>query len=283
LPETLLNIFRKTLADEKVKIQKGFHLRGDNQKCRHYFFNTESAISTVVFVHATGNDSLFPQLALYLNLLRNGYNVFCFDLDGHGLESTTVLNKNHIWQSLDSAVETLKSSYNVDEFHLIGQSLGAAISLEYASRNYLKSLTLVSMPLSVSVNFQSFLGETSSLFNPAFIRHLFNYGLAEALPAIGTFKRDKYPVRLAEDTYNYIEYVKEIIESSDLISLSKLVSCPVLISTGSRDFIAKTEDAKRLFESIKQPTLIEVSETHFTTLFSKDTEAAILNHLSFST
>ena len=76
--------------------------------------------------------------------------------------------------------------------------------------------------------------------------------------------------------------MKDIFASRDLNKLSEKVNAPTLICTGKSDYLATSEHTKKLLESIEQPSLIEVSETHFTTLFSKEVEDAVINHIKYA-
>ena len=124
MSESILKQFEKTLAAESILVHKGFHQNDTKHKTSNYFFKSKKSAETVVFAHATGNDNLFPQMPLFLNILKNGFNVLTFDLDGHGAQSTTILEKTNFWGSIDRAVEFLKREYDIKSFHLMGQSLG---------------------------------------------------------------------------------------------------------------------------------------------------------------
>lgn len=291
MPSILETKLKKILKDENTKLVKSFIAHSDKHLVRSYFLAPKNPKATVVFVHATGNDCLFPQLLLFKALTSQGYNVFTFDLDGHGSESTTLLEDRGIWLCVDRAVRSLKSQYGTSQFHLIGQSLGAALSLNFAASHPddIKTLTLVSLPTKINISVKTVFSELTSLGRASFYRHVNAYGLAQGFPAFGAFQRKRFPVRLKREQKNsgsigcqnnYLEIVKEIFSSKDLTTLIKKVEAPTLLCYGGSDYISTTEDARKYKENSRHPTYLEVAETHFTTLLSKKVESAILEHLN---
>ena len=121
--------------------------------------------------------------------------------------------------------------------------------------------------------------ELSSIFQPAFLKHLNDYGFINSLPAFGNFKRDQYPIRMNQDSRNYVNYVTEILASRDLKEAAAKVTRATLICRGKKDLIATAEQTEFLANQIKNSTLIEVPETHFTTLFSPKVLSGIISHL----
>lgn len=282
MPASSLNIFKKALEEAEVITTKGLHFDQFGKSIRNYFFSVNTARDTLVFLHATGNDCLFPQLPLYLKVLAAGFNIFCFDLDGHGHESESELNRETIWTTVDRAANYLKDTYGIDRFHLAGQSLGGVLCLDYAAREPKKisSLSLISTPLKIDVSLQAYISEAGSVLKPAFYKHILNYGLIESLPAFGGFKREKFPVRInGASNQDYISYVTNLIGTSNIEAAVNQVSCPTLICCGTNDFISTTKDAEKLFREIENSAMVEVPENHFTTLFSDTVETAILDHL----
>lgn len=109
----------------------------------------------LIVLHGLGGDH--AGLAEVLSDLR-GVNVIAPDLPGYG-ESES-LRAPHTLENYASAVEALRSDLGLDEFHLVGHSLGASIALLYAGMYGfgLKSLCLVN-PVSAAEGYTATLGK----------------------------------------------------------------------------------------------------------------------------
>ena len=87
-------------------------------------------------VHGTGNDGFFPQGNLIKDLLLAEFNVFIFDLPGHGKYSKTILDKDLAQEAIAKAIEFAANAKYIDNIiHLVGISLGGALVIDYLSRD----------------------------------------------------------------------------------------------------------------------------------------------------
>ena len=113
---------------------------GDMQA--HYYSSPQKK-STVVMLHGFGgNKDNWLRLAQQLN---QGYQVIAPDLKGHGANVRDLNDSYHISDQVDF-VHSFLGKLGVTKFHLVGNSMGGAISSLYAARypEQVKSLTLIS-------------------------------------------------------------------------------------------------------------------------------------------
>jgi alpha-beta hydrolase superfamily lysophospholipase len=149
--------------------------------------------SLVLLVHASGNDALFPQLGLILELLARRHAVFTFDLDGHGRLSTTCLDLDAARDAVAAATRAARSDPALAgpatrALHLVGQSLGGVLSLAAASTGEVRdarSLTLVSTPARLAVGLPAILTELLALTRGALLPQTYHYGAWGLVPAFG--------------------------------------------------------------------------------------------------
>ena len=113
----------------------------------HYYFNNKNSVP-IIFIHGLGlNQSMWkPQIDFFKN------NSFVtYDLLGHGKTpfSENILTMKKLAGQLLVLIENLK----IDKFHLIGFSIGALVSIEFATNyeKYLNSLTLISTTYKLSL------------------------------------------------------------------------------------------------------------------------------------
>lgn len=120
-----------------------------------YWHNGSTAPDNLVVLHGLGGDH--AGLSEMLSGLRD-VNVFAPDLPGYG-ESES-LRMPHTLENYAAAVEALRSDLALDDFHLVGHSLGASIALLYAATYGfgLKSLCLLN-PVSVAKGGTAALGK----------------------------------------------------------------------------------------------------------------------------
>ena len=106
----------------------------------HYYFNNKNSVP-IIFIHGLGlNQSMWkPQIDFFKNK-----SFVTYDLLGHGKTpfSENILTMKKLAGQLLVLIENLK----IDKFHLIGFSIGALVSIEFATNyeKYLNSLTLIS-------------------------------------------------------------------------------------------------------------------------------------------
>lgn len=227
----------------------------------------------VLFAHATGNDALFPQVTLFQSLIAAKYEVFSFDLDGHGRQSTTILNPKTFASAISSAVAAAGRGW--DQVHFMGQSLGAALCLRAVALQQVQALTLtlLTLPVQLVLSKQAMLAEARALLLPSFWAQHSHYGYWGVFPAFGPLKRHLYPIRLPESTRSedYVATVTKLINNWRLEELAPNVSCPTLFVLGGRDLIAPAAQVKSLAARLPDARLlIAEGETHYTTTLRQD-------------
>jgi pimeloyl-ACP methyl ester carboxylesterase len=245
---------------------------------------TPAPTRRVVFAHATGNDAAYPQQALLKALLLAGCEIVAFDLDGHGRGSTSLLDPSTVRTCVHAAIAAAGWDAAGSSPHLIGESLGGALCLAAAAAPGAlgglwtpASLTLLSTPLAIEIGWRTALSELGTLLRPAFWSLAREYGLRDALPALGAFRRDRFPVRLAADAggaLGYVEVVARALKALDLEAAARAVHCPVLLVYGERDRLAPVAQAGMLaglMTAAGAPVDLEIvpRETHFTAALTR--------------
>ena len=243
-----------------------------------------SSTSVVVFLHGTGNDALYPQISLFIKLLSQGLQIISFDLDGHGLRSTTKLDPSSLSTCLEELFEQKKLWCEVHKVHFVGQSLGGGLVLDFLARHQDKrfcSAALISTPLHLNSLSSLPYRELLSITRLSFLRQIAIYGPWHALPALGGFKRSQYPIRLEDRVANpsSLSYVKVVAAALDIMKLREKaakVSTPMLLCYGDRDQIAPSSHGRILSHVMPNANLLTIEgETHFTTMFARQAEDGV--------
>jgi pimeloyl-ACP methyl ester carboxylesterase len=243
----------------------------------------------VVFAHGTGNDLFYPQISLFKAVLSAGYTIFTFDLDGHGLSSSTIFRPDEIYSCLEKSVDQAQQAAPGLPIHLIGHSLGGAVALKYLANFPVKieSGILISVPLFVPQTVGQLLGELTSLKSRSVYQQVSHYGVWNLLPAFGRFKRHLYPIRLESNPprddrpMGYLQEITKAFEVMDLAEAATGVDIPILLIYGDHDQIAPLAHGETLFESLSSCELFVVpGETHFTTILSPQCEGKIISWLN---
>ncbi|MGE0172013.1 MAG: alpha/beta hydrolase [Oligoflexales bacterium] len=272
-------------------VSRGFHVTEStflNRRKEHVHFlsiSKTSSHSTAVFVHGTGNDLFFPYVDLYNSLLANGYNVFAFDICGHGRQSSSTLDPQGLEECLVDAMEQAKNHISGDlPFFLVGHSLGGAIVLNTMAKNNLQvaKAVVIGVPLRISVNFKTAMPELLSFIHPNFLMATKIYGI-DVIPAFGRFRRDTYPIRTQEHqtrALSYVKYVNAAIRKWDLINAAKKVACPTLYVYGSYDMISPVSVGRDLCQNTSLGDLYVVPfANHLVTVLSSKAHEAIAQWL----
>lgn len=236
----------------------------------------------IVFAHATGNDCLFPQVELFLTWLEAGFEIFTFDLDGHGALSTTMLSSKSVETMITHGVERATSQHPTLPLHGAGQSLGAALWLRSASQLQipLESLVLYSAPYTVDLSVRAGIRELLAPFTQEFWEQRRYYGWTGLIPPLGPWRRRAYPIRFvsdkvgadnkqqAIDSLNYPQHIAALIRSLAVETLVSKVSVPTLLLYGTQDKIVHLSQGQALMKSLSQGKLIQLhGATHYTTPF----------------
>ncbi|HEX8273108.1 MAG TPA: alpha/beta fold hydrolase [Longimicrobiaceae bacterium] len=230
-------------------------------------------VGRVVAAHGACDDALFPLVALYAALLGRGFEVFAFDLDGNGWESTTRFSAEGIRGAVAAAVREAERGRPALPLHLLGHSLGGALVLDALARGEAaaESAVVVATPLEVRVTARTALAELGSFFRPATLRQCAYYGLAGVVPAFGPVKRGAYPFRGDARTgnFDYVAVFDALLRATDLRRGAGRVRVPVLLVYGGRDGIAPAAHGAELARLLPDAELVTVpGATHFSTASS---------------
>lgn len=88
--------------------------------------------SPVVFVHSLGGNA--QQWSMQIKHLREERRTVAFDLPGHG-RSDPPFRGDYQAECLAEDIGAVAGSLNLDQFVLVGHSLGASVSIAYAGEN----------------------------------------------------------------------------------------------------------------------------------------------------
>ncbi|MET0400133.1 MAG: alpha/beta fold hydrolase [Longimicrobiaceae bacterium] len=227
----------------------------------------------VVAAHGACDDALFPLVALYAALLERGFEVFAFDLDGNGWESTTRFSPEGIRGAVAAAAREAERGRPPLPLHLLGHSLGGALVLDALARGETaaESAVVVATPLEVRVTARTALAELGGFFRPATLRQRAFYGLGGVVPAFGPVKRGAYPFRGGARTgnFDYVAVFDALLRATDLRRAAGRVRAPVLLVYGERDGIAPAAHGAELARLLPRAELVRVpGATHFSTASS---------------
>lgn len=243
---------------------------------------------TVVVLHGLGGDH--AGLAEVLSDLR-GVNVIAPDLPGYG--ESGPLRRPHTLENYASAVEALRTDLGLDEFHLVGHSLGASIALLYAGMYGfgLKSLCLLN-PVSVAEGYTAALGKLYYRVGavlPDRLRRIWLASRAAVYLSDSLVIKTKDAARrrwiLEQDYENYRRAnTRAMVESflsyydTPFNDYAGKVTTPTLLVTGDKDGIAPPESVSRLHKAMRSSRLeIVEGAGHLLPMEQPADIAAILN------
>lgn len=242
---------------------------------------------SVILIHGTGNDGFYPSLYLIQKLLLARFNVFTFDLDGHGFRSSTQLHPDHIGSCISTAWEHFKAHEPPRPWGAIGHSLGGALLIKHWEQHpqwNLDRMILVSTPLVLKLRPTALLNEIcGTSFSQAFWEQIGTFGLWDLIPAFGSFKRDAYPIRLRRDirSAHYLRVIAKLWVQFNLTEACAKVKCPTLLIYGRNDHVAPVSGGKQLAQHILRSDYWELQgANHFTTYIGKLAAKKIVHWLS---
>ncbi|WP_186577205.1 alpha/beta fold hydrolase [Aquibacillus kalidii] len=97
--------------------------------------------NSIILLHGLGSTGAsFDEVATQLS---KSFNVFAFDLPGHGKSTCVNTEEFFSMNSLADWVHSVVNHLNIKNFHLVGHSLGGYIGLTYASEYESSSLILL--------------------------------------------------------------------------------------------------------------------------------------------
>jgi pimeloyl-ACP methyl ester carboxylesterase len=254
----------------------------------NYWHSGSAAPENLVVLHGLGGDhtGLYEMLAE----LR-GVNVYAPDLPGYG--ESEPLRVPHTLENYAAAVEALRAALALDDFHLVGHSLGASIAMLYAATYGfgLKSLCLLN-PVSAAEGGTAALGRfyyRIGAFLPDGLRRLWLASRPAVYLADIVIIRTKDAARrrqiLAQDYENYRRAsTRAMVESflsyydTPFADHARKVGTEALLITGDKDGIAPPDSVARLHAAMPSSQLeIVAGGGHLLPLEQPADIAAILN------
>jgi pimeloyl-ACP methyl ester carboxylesterase len=232
----------------------------------------------LLVTHGAGNDALFAFPGFFKQVLQRGYEVFTFDMDGHGRASTTVLTYPAVCGAVADALEQALQGRADLPVHAYGVSLGGAILLHALAGPLrgIRSATLVVAPLRIRFSLPKVLNELRPVALRTVLEQREHSGLWGMVPSFGPVKRDLYPLRLSTSrpgAFGYVGVLNEVLERMDLVEAARRGTAPALLAYGARDRIVPAEQGVLLHRTLPRSELLLVrGGTHLATPF----DAAVL-------
>lgn len=237
----------------------------------------------VLAVHGAGNDALFALVGLFKELLARGYEVFTFDLDGHGRHGSTRFSPESVGGAVAAAVQQAGAGERGIPLHALGVSLGGSILLGSLPALPARpaSVTLLSAPLRIRLSGAAIRRELGRPLLRTLWRERANYGLTGLIPSFGPFKRGSYPLRLGVEpgpgAFGYVEVLNRTLDSLRLEDAARRTTCPVLLAYGARDALVPIEQGERLASLLPECELLRLEgETHLSAPMSSRVVARLL-------
>ncbi len=275
--------FRQRLEQAGGKLTRLTYPRPAAQgDVRAYLSVPKSPRALVVIAHATGNDCLYPQASLIEALARAGIAAFSFDIDGHGVGSTTLLHHMGLGDAAVTAIDIAAEHVPGVPIYGLGASLGGVLMLNAASHRDLAGLVLLVMPTKITSSLAALVIEGAGLVRPGVLRHLPYYGAGGLFPAIGPFRRSAFPMRLAaglgRDMFAYLRVVTEFITTQRPLDVAAKVRARALLVYGGHDLIAPAAQGRELAAVMPSARYVHMPfGTHFGTPLLPATERLVVD------
>jgi alpha-beta hydrolase superfamily lysophospholipase len=239
----------------------------------------------LLVAHGAGNDALFAFPGFFKQVLQRGFEIFTFDMDGHGRSSTTTFCYPAVCTALADALERARHGRTKLPVHAYGVSLGGAILLHALAGPLVEaaSATLVVTPLRIRFSTRNVLNELRPIAFRTLVQQREHAGLWGMVPSFGPVKRGVYPLRLAETrpgTFGYVEVLNEVLERMELREAAARARVPTLLVYGTADRIVPAEQGILLARSLPDAELLLVrGGTHLSTPFDREGLRRALEHL----
>ena len=160
------------------------------------FFEKDKTGDLVIFVHGLGNNLIYLNQKLVEYFIQRGFNILTFNLDGHGDHSKTNFSQETISDSIGPALDYAHSQGDY-RIHMVGYSLGAYLAARYTNMHpdEISSLHLIAPLGSKNITSKILVNELRALLSGPVLGSLAKWGFGEMVPAIGPFRRKKFPLR----------------------------------------------------------------------------------------
>ena len=214
----------KTLDEIEPALQARIHNvyfpATDGTRLNGWYIPASPGYPTAVFAHGNGGNMGWCEGVLRV-FSRTGYGILAFDYRGYGNSSGTPSEKG-VYSDFEGASRYLTQTQHIPRAKQIaaGQSLGAAVAIDAASRN--RYMALVAM------------APFSSMPNE--VRYLREQGRLGAL-----------------DTFHTVPVEKLMVSKFDSIHKISRVHSPVLLVHGDEDTYVPTMMSYQLYSKVTAP------------------------------
>ncbi len=222
----------------------------------HYLDWGEAAGPTILFLHGTGLTAHTWDIACLA--LRTRYRCLALDLRGHG-DSEWSPETDYSLAAQVADIESFAENLGLEQFVLVGMSLGGLISLGYAGRHSDRLKALVVVDASLQVRSRSrvrdFLSQAAELpsiedfvdrameFNSRRKPELLRFSLLHNLRQL---PNGQYSWKYDHRYWGNIDVDRVRAEREALASIVPTISCPTLLLRGAESEVLPEADAAEL-------------------------------------
>lgn len=241
---------------------------------------------SVLFIHGGGADAFYPHMSIFSSLLNCGFEIFTFDLDGHGRASDTMLASDTIRTAVPTAIREARR-WVQHPLHIVGYSLGGVLALDTLIHDQtIASAIIISAPVTIDIRTRHLIAEGLLSARLSILEQVPRYGLINILPGLGGLNRAAHPIRTdpqrSADTKGFYPQFAKIIDELDLPNRVDKVRCPTLLIYGTMDCIVPLQQGQALYASIPGSQMIRLHECHGSILFSKNLNREVTRWLKRS-
>ena len=226
-----------------------------------YLENDVKSDTSIVLVHGFGGskDNWSKMLAEW----NDRYHVIALDLPGNG-ESVSETSLSYTTTHQAGMLDSFLKAKGVTHLHLVGHSMGGAISLRYLQRHSkdVRSLTLIDAMGMVQTKSEGVKLVEVSDKNPLYdvcteerLETLLNYSMYKRPSFFDIFKRTLLEEKCHRKEIEKVMY-EDLYKDVDLSSVAKRVHIPTLILWGEKDKITHVDNATLFHKTIKGSKLV---------------------------
>ncbi|MHA1267286.1 MAG: alpha/beta fold hydrolase [Candidatus Helarchaeota archaeon] len=256
------------------------YFRTDRRNKIYYsFIENAKATDTLVFIHgwAESHKIWRDQITFF----QNSYQILTFDLRGFGLSSKPTYGYSLSYHS--KILHDLVNSLNLNNYWLIGHSLGGMITLKYCTK-YSEEVKGA-----IVIDTTAYIPRTPSIWlnlGTFFISKTLKQVWEKALKSVRMERRQillRELIRDSESIPLYVSAACGIAVLNSRIRL-KLISCPVLIIVGSNDDLTPVSLSKKMHQILPNSHLAIIADTgHMSFLEKPDEINSIISNFLQST
>ncbi len=237
----------------------------------------------VVICHGGGNDRLYGLWRLLPELLERGCSVLTAHLAGHGRGGSDLFSLDASRRRIDELIACARAQPGCRSVVLLGQSMGAVLSLDAAARGVAVDGVIAVSPLT-ELRLGASTGAELGAFAHRSIYLALRHGtLPRLLPAAGSFKRAAFPVRVGAET-TYVEEFALVVRQADLVRrLAASARFPrLLLVLGEQDAIAPASQGLAIHQAIpgRSQLLLIPGAYHLDVLLRADVVSQIAGWLA---